>query len=90
MGWFLPTKPAPTKQMLFTGGAVGRAVMVSDRVCRFLPSTLRSGDSPRELGGDVAGVVSSDAQFSEAEQLEAVNDSMLMSRTRVGISMSVG
>lgn len=61
---FLPTNPAPTKQMFFTGGAVGSAVTVSERACRPAPSGLRSGDSPRELGGEVAGVISSDAQLS--------------------------
>lgn len=86
----LPTKPAPTKQMLFTGGGVGKAVIVAERVCRFPPSPLRSGDSPRELGGDVAGVASSDAQFSDAEQIEVVNDTVLMSRTSAGRSISVG
>lgn len=68
---------------------MGKAVIVAERVCRFPPSPLRSGDSPRELGGDVAGVTSSEAQFSDAEQLEAVNDAMLMSRTRAGMSISV-
>lgn len=67
--------------MFFTEGALGSAVTVADRACRLTPSDLRSGDSPRELGGEVVGVVSSDVQLSNVEQLEAVKDSELTSRT---------
>lgn len=63
---------------------------VSERLCRLAPSTLRSGDSLRELGGDVAEVASSDAQFSDVKELEAVKDSVLMSRTKAGILILVG
>lgn len=77
--------------MFLTGGASGCAVTVSERACR-PPSSLAwgSGDSPRELGGDVAGVISSDAQFSEAEYVEVARESVLMSRTSLGMLIVVG
>lgn len=87
--WFLPTKPAPTKQIFLTGGTAGRAVIVSERVCRVASSHFRSGDSPRELGGDVAGV-SSNVHCSDSQQLDAVKDSVLISRIKTGMPMVLG
>lgn len=89
-GLYLPTKPAPTKQMFLTegAGADGKAVMVSDRECRC--SVLRSGDSPRELGGEVSGVASPDPQEStKADDIVVIKESVLMSRTKGGICTDV-
>lgn len=65
-------------------------MIVSERLCRLIPSDLGSGDSPRELGGDVAGVASSDAQLSEVEQLDAAKDFVLTSRIKEAISIAAG
>lgn len=95
--WVLcaPTKPAPTKQMFLTGGAEDSVTMVvaSDRVCRATPSTcsgLRSGDSPRELGGDVTGVASPDPQTSKDEDRLVTSESGLTPRSRAGMVIAAG
>lgn len=82
----VPTKPAPTKQMLWTGAAAGSPVMVLDRAWRLAPPGLGAGDSPRELGGEVAGVASSDSHLSSV----VASESVLTSRTKGGMCMWVG
>lgn len=80
--------------MFLTDGACAdgcSAVMVSERECRWAAapsscSSLRSGDSPRELGGDVAGVASPEPQDSTREvDIVVMRESVLASRTKGGI-----
>lgn len=68
-------------------------VAASDRLWRGTSSSwssLRSGDSPRELGGDVTGVASPDPQTSEDGDLVVTSESRLISRKRAGMVIASG